>query len=121
MPNLITSTDVFIDGMSEEQLKAQEVFEAQLRFTAEMINRMTTTHRHYTDDCGDDLSAALDLSNDLQRARMDGPDALIERLTALAQPTEEDPDFREIDNNYSDVAPEVMAYINAINPPKDEE
>lgn len=64
--------------------RAEEVFKAQLEHTATLINHQLTDHWHPTDDCGDYLHAALDLSARLSFARADGLNALVDEFFELA-------------------------------------
>jgi len=63
--------------MNDDELKAQEALEAQLRQTQSMIETMLTTHQHYTDDCGEYLRSALELSASLASARENGVEELV--------------------------------------------
>lgn len=65
-------SNIFIDGMTEQQLELQGIMEDQLEFTARMIDSLREGHQHYTDDCGDYLFAALDLSQKMVNWRMEG-------------------------------------------------
>lgn len=63
---------------------AEEAFKAQLAHTASLIQSQLTTHYHPTDDCGDYLMAALELSATLAGARSNSPDDLVDCLFTLA-------------------------------------
>jgi hypothetical protein len=107
-------------GWTPEEIAAEEAFTAQLKYTAEMIDGMVKDggHHHFTDDCGDYLFAALDISRDLQAARMNGPEDLIEALKeyAVAEEGYEGEDIRKIDMMACDgVSPGLMKYIDSIS------
>jgi hypothetical protein len=108
------------EGMTPEQA-AHAAFEAQLRHTAELIKSALGPHRHFVDDCGDYLKAALKLSALLQEARMDGVEALIEEMKLLAEPAADvgtDDGMRELDASYASdgIAPELDDWVSAIRP-----
>lgn len=90
---------------TNEEDMAEEVFKAQLRHTAHIINHSLTTER-FTDDPGDYLYAALDLSTELQQAAMDGSGASI--LAAIER--------LDIDNFATDgVVQELRDFIDHLN------
>lgn len=99
-------TDLFTEGMTEEQLAYQALFENQLKYTADMINRLREGHKHYTDDCGDYLSAALDLSAKMQDQRMEG----IETFTAWMNEMKDDDDFWQ-DFASDGVSPQIYEWL----------
>lgn len=79
----MTDSNLFLSGkshMNGHQLKAQQALEAQLLLTSQLIEEVLTRHSHYTDDCGEYLRSALDLSASMMSARENGIDALIEWL-----------------------------------------
>lgn len=103
---------------TNEEDMAVEAFKAQLQFTATQINHQLSDHFHFTDDCGDDLFAVLDLSRDLQFAAMDGTQALLAKFDDLAKPTGDpqgEPGELLIDFNYADAAPEVLDFCRHLN------
>lgn len=77
-------------GDTPDEIYAHQVFEAQLRYTAEMIRVELDEHFHFADDCGDYLKAALRLCSLMQDARMDGPRSLLENMRGLLTPA---PDY----------------------------
>lgn len=67
----------------DELADAQRALDAQLYHTVDLINGLAR-HPHYTDDCGEYLRAALELSADLMSARENGLEDLYARLLDLA-------------------------------------
>jgi hypothetical protein len=108
-------------GETELEIKAHLAFEAQLRYTAQMIDRVLTSHAHYTDDCGDELLAALDLSMQLQQARMDGPESVLMFIRTLAMRSdcaedgEEGPVYTVLAMEYADSCSELSDLVSALN------
>lgn len=76
-------------GENSEQVEAHLAFESQLRYTQEMLRQTLEEHAHYTDDCGDYLGAALELSYKLQDARTMGVEELLEVMENLIKEDEE--------------------------------
>src|SRR6266576_6565697 len=76
----MTDNDILTRDFTAQELAAQALFEVQLKFTADMINRLREDHPHYTDDCGDYLMAALELSDLLAVERAEGIEALVNFL-----------------------------------------
>ena len=95
---------------TDQELEYQAVLEAQLKHTVKMINQMVTVHPHYTDDCGDYLFSALELSRDMMLHRMDGIHIFVKWLDDMKKLDEDDED--SISNYASDgVAPEVYEFF----------
>jgi hypothetical protein len=81
--------DIFsIKDAPQELQNAQAVLEAQLRHTANLIQSALTDHPHFTDDCGEYLRSALELSAFLASRREDGLEALLDGLKELAEAEE---------------------------------
>lgn len=116
--------DIFTDGMTPEQRILQEVFEAQLLHLAKMIKESIPNHRHYTDDCGDYLTAALDLSSKMAEMRIEGIEVFEDEMEewrkearAYEDPSGEPDDYHGAEayllNNYASdgIAPEVYTWM----------
>lgn len=84
----------FQSNYTPEEHAAEDLFEAQLKYTAEMITRLTTDHQHYTDDCGDYLTSALEISLNFAVQRAEGIDNFNRWLHSLVNSSEE---FEEFD------------------------
>jgi len=111
-------------GSTPEEVRAHEALEGQLLHTQELINNALTRHAHYDDDCGDYLTAALQLSADLMDARLaGGSPALLDQFQELARTEEVDAEgihHRGIDNFASDgIALEVWTLVHDLNPAGD--
>lgn len=78
-----------------EVRKAHEAFVAQLAHTMKLIKQLEE-HPHFSDDCGEYLAHALELSTKLQAARQDGPEALYDEMVKMLEPSEEDPEISDI-------------------------
>jgi hypothetical protein len=108
----MTDHNLFLSGkshMNGHQLKAQEALEAQLQLTGQLIEEMLTRHSHYTDDCGEYLRSALDLSTSMMSARENGIDALIEWMEGKEG---------KLDENWATdgVHAKVEVFINGYDP-----
>jgi len=106
-----------IDGdFTEEEAAAQKMLEGQLTYTANMALENIKNHPHYTDDCGEYLRSALELSAYLMSEREEG----IESFTKFLNDKRDEEEGKEDDDNHwllndyaSDgIAPEVYAYFN---------
>jgi hypothetical protein len=86
----ITEDEVlFSRGSTPEVQAAHRAFEAQLAHTMNMIKQMEY-HPHFTDDCGEYLAAALEISADLQMQRQEGAEALYEYMVERVKPNPKD-------------------------------
>lgn len=111
---------LFSRGDTPEIEAAHRAFEAQLGHTMNMIKQMET-HPHFTDDCGEYLAHALELSSRLQGVRQDGAEALYEMMVEMLKPVPEEwegrPESEWISDilNYSSdaLAPEMLAWAKA--------
>lgn len=80
--NIPENEVLFERGNSKELQKAHCVFEAQLGYTMNMIKQLEA-HPHFTDDCGEYLAGALELSFSMQNARQEGVQALYDQMMEL--------------------------------------
>lgn len=78
VPLPLTWTQNDFDSLSPQKQQAYAAYIAQLRHTATLINNSLTDHPHFMDDCGDYLTAALDLSNQL--TPLDGIDSILDNF-----------------------------------------
>jgi hypothetical protein len=105
-------------GENELEIKAHLAFEAQLRHTEKLIHSALNDHAHFTDDCGEYLSAALDLSSQLSSARENGTKELLDQFELFAGPDPEDPDadYSKMETLFATdgVADEVNNFISAL-------
>ena len=85
--NLPDDSALFSRG-NQEEAKAHRAFEAQLAHTRNMINQLED-HPHFTDDCGEYLSHALEITNRLMMARQDGAEALYAEMMDMLKPAED--------------------------------
>jgi hypothetical protein len=93
---------------TKEELEFQEVFEAQLKYTANYINRLVDSHPHYTDDCGDYLASALLLSLKMAESRQEGIDSFMEWMKEQQQEEQ----FHLLENYASDgISPAVYKFF----------
>lgn len=76
-------------GENSEQVEAHLAFESQLRYTQEMLRQTLEEHAHYTDDCGDYLTSALMLSGEMEMARADGVEGLLDYMTKMIKKKED--------------------------------
>lgn len=103
-------------GESELEQKAHMALEAQLLHTERMIHTTLNEHAHYTDDCGEYLSSALELSANLMSARENGTEELLGFFKELAELDEEDDSedkLSKVFNNYASdgITKEVSDFI----------
>ena len=100
-----------------EVKEAHQAFIAQLGHTMKMIKQLEG-HPHFSDDCGEYLAHALELSSRLQGVRQDGPEALYETMKEMLQPVKEEWEGRPENEwvsdllNYSSdsIAPELYEW-----------
>lgn len=71
--------------LTEEEERYQQALEAQLLHTKKKIEDALGDHPHFTDDCGEYLSSALELSAFLQSGRENGMEGLIDAFKELAE------------------------------------
>lgn len=103
-------------GITEEEKKAMVALNGQLLHTQLMIKTTLTEHPHYTDDCGEYLRSALELSYRLMSARENSIEDLIARLKELGevqQPAEVfGGEIRLFSDYASDgIAPQIFEYL----------
>lgn len=91
--NIPESDHMFSRGNAEEEI-AHRAFEAQLSHTRNMINQLET-HPHFTDDCGEYLAHALEVTSRLMNARQDGAGALYAEMMDMLQPAADDDQEQE--------------------------
>lgn len=103
--------DILTHGFTEKELEYQAILEAQLLHTSKMIRGMIPDHRHYTDDCGDYLWAALALSEQFIEWRMEGIDQFV---ISMDRRKEGGADWLG-DNFAADgIAPEVIKFFGGL-------
>jgi hypothetical protein len=76
---------LFSRGDRPAVIEAHRAFEAQLAHTKDLIIALAD-HPHFTDDCGEYLATALELSAELQGVRQDGPEALYNKMVEMLEP-----------------------------------
>ena len=94
--------------------RAEELFKAQLSHTAAQINSQLGDHYHPTDDCGDYLDAALDLSLRLSSARSNGVEDLSMELLRLLNPTDDKGNVNWEDYATDGVAQEIVEWAEGM-------
>lgn len=109
---------LFSRGESPKVIEAHLAFEAQLAYTRDLINQLVD-HPHFTDDCGEYLASALELSAELQGVRQDGPEALYGKMIEMLKPDPDEwegrPESEWVSQilNYATVAPELVEWAMA--------
>ena len=107
--------NIFTRDFTEEEAAAQKLLEAQLTYTANMALENIKSHPHFTDDCGEYLRSALELSAAFMTERENGIDQFVNYLNeqkAHLDGAEEDDNWLLNDYASDGIAPEVYAYFN---------